>query len=434
MTHVVQTPNFTSKADEDDRLSLDEFLTEVYDYNKSEKARASKRNVYIRVKRYTMHDHGGLIPEEVWNYIREESKDNVDYRNRMGVEFLKGYVAFCKIDHPDIPIPLTGNSHKPGGKYSKPPGTYKLPPEKRKRKDYLCKVHDGTLGGTIGGCRTIMGRVGGIYIPDALAARRNLGISKIVKKGTYDVEEDEGKPLTAPQARCVIEALSNKKIIAICYFMNYTGFRIGEVFTVKKSDFTWDKEKQLYKVRIPARVIKDTITKGWRYLPDIGYEKIRPLLDGWEDHEHPFRVNENQKEASFSNNVRHALRVVYNAHPELCEFDEDNGRYFYNIHSWRARCSTEYARTQGIPDADGYLRHARGLTTYYKKSKEERENAFFSACPDMAIYQVDKVVAESKLKDIEIAKKDEQAVQILELQEQLKVMQTTMELNAKKSK
>jgi len=427
MAQAVHTPNFKSKPDEDLRLSLPDYLEEVYNFNKSEKARASKNNIYIRVKRYTMHDHGGLTPEQVWEYMRDTTKDNVDYRNRLAVEFLQGYVAFCKIDHPDIIIPLTGNSHKPGGKYSKPAGTYKLPPEKRKRKDYLCKVHDGTLGGTVGGCRTIMGRVGGIYIPDPLAERRLLGIPKIVKKGTYDVEEDEGQPLTASQARWVIEKLTNTKIIAICYFMNYTGFRSGEVYTVKKSDFIWDEKKQLYKVRLPSRVIKDTITKGWRYLPRIGYDKISPLLAGLPDEYHQFRATENQKAASFGNNVLHALRVVYNKHPELCEFDPENNRYFYNVHSWRARCSTEYARTQGIPDADGYIRHARGLTTYYTKSKEERENAFFEACSDLAIYQVDKVMAESKLKDVEISKMDNQEKRIRELEEKLARLDETKE-------
>lgn len=427
MAQSFKTPNFTNNEAGLDTLSIEEYLDEVYDFNKSEAARSAKNSVWIRVCRYTKHDHNGMTPQEVWGYIRETTKGNIDHRHKLAVEFLRGYVSFCKIDHPDIPIPLNKNTHKEGGNYSKPRGTYALPPEKRKRKNYLCKLRDTTLPGTVGGARTIMSRVGGIQVPDELVAHRIIGIPKIIRKGTYDVEEDEGKPLTAEQARFVIEKLSHDVVIPICYFMNYTGFRIGEVFTVKKSDFEWIEERQLLRVRIPSRVIKDTVTKGWRYLPPIAWEKIRPLLDGIPDDFHPFRSSEGQRLSSFENNVLKTLRVVYDKHPELREKDPDNNRFFFNTHSWRSRCSTEYARTQGIPNADGYIRHARGLTTYYKKTKEEREKAFFEACPDLAIYQVDKEVAKNKLQKIELSL-------MQNLQQQLDVVKEELERqkNAKK--
>lgn len=419
MAQVIKTPNLPENNGIE-LISIEAYLQEVYNYNKSDKARQAKKAVWVRLSRYTVHDHNGMTPDEVWSYIRTTTQNNVDKRNVDIVNFLKGFVAFCKIDHPDIIIKLTGNSHKEGGKYSKPIGTYTLSPEKRKRKDYLCKLNNNTLPAMVGGSKTIMSRVGGLSVSDTLSSHRILGVPKIVRKGTYDVEEDEGKPLTADQARYVIESLSHKKIISICYFMNYTGFRSGEVFNVKKSELVWDGEIKLLKVRIPPKVIKDTVTKGWRYATELTYEKIKPFLVGLGEDDHPFRTNENQSLESFEMNVRKTLRVVYNSREDLCEKDPDNNRYFYNVHSWRARNGTEYARTHGIPDADGYLRHARGLTTYYKKTKEEREQQFKRACLDLAIYQVDKKEAELKLKDREISENEILKKRIAIIEEEMK--------------
>jgi len=87
----------------------------------------------------------------------------------------------------------------------------------------------------------------------------------------------------------------------------------------------------------------------------------------------------------------------------------DSNRHKYNVHSWRKRCSTEYGRSAGESQADGYIRHAGNLKQYHLRSIKEREQMFRVACIDMAIDGLDKKDAELK-----VAQKEATKVQQLE--------------------
>ncbi len=83
----------------------------------------------------------------------------------------------------------------------------------------------------------------------------------------------------------------------------------------------------------------------------------------------------------------------------MTQIYEDTGRRKYNLHSWRKRCSTEYARANNESMADGYLRHSKYLAQYHQKTKEERVEAFRKAEMDLAIDETEKKNA--KIKELE---------------------------------
>jgi hypothetical protein len=262
-----------------------------------------------------------------------------------------------------------------------------------------------------------MSRIGGIDVPPKKVSDRIMGIPKTVKRGMYDLEEEDGKPLVAEQARFIIESLKDGKTIAACYFMNYSGFRSGEVYNVTVGELKWDEKLGLMKVKTPKIIEKEGVpSKGFRYGTLEVWEKVQSLIEGLKDSDHPFRANENQSKSAFVEGLHRKHRAVFETRADLNGFDKDVGRYEYNVHSWRARCATEYARTQGISDADGYIRHAGSMKQYFKKTPEERVQAFKEASIDLAIYQVDKKEAENKLKDVELSKMAELEKIIRELQ------------------
>ena len=81
---------------------------------------------------------------------------------------------------------------------------------------------------------------------------------------------------------------------------------------------------------------------------------------------------------------------------------EDSGRHKFNLHSWRKRCATEYARKNGEALAHGYIRHRKYLVMYIVKSKEERISYFKKAIMDLAIDEIEKSQYVIDKKDKEI--------------------------------
>ena len=103
---LAETPNFSKNEGGSNTVSIEEFFKEVYNYAHSDAALKSKKDQWKRINRYTKHDHNGLTPQQVWQYIRENTKDDVDEGHRLAAEFLRGYVTFCRIDNPDIKLDL----------------------------------------------------------------------------------------------------------------------------------------------------------------------------------------------------------------------------------------------------------------------------------------------------------------------------------------
>jgi hypothetical protein len=84
-----------------DTVTIEKYFEEVFDYNKSKSARVTKELHWMRICTYTKSVQD-CTPEECWTYIRESTKTDIDLRTKLAVEFLKKYVQFLKVDHPEI--------------------------------------------------------------------------------------------------------------------------------------------------------------------------------------------------------------------------------------------------------------------------------------------------------------------------------------------
>ena len=336
--------------------------------------------------------------DETLSWIYQQTLKDQDERERLAIEFLKKAVAFCKVDHPEIVLACGWSSKNQAPKLNP--------------KNYLKKLNDNTIPVWIASVVLYMRKVHNIklHYQDYV---HSIGIPVIVKKGIYD--DEDAMPLTTPQARAVIGLLKHWKTEVICRTMNDVGFRISEIYNVVESDFDFKADPPTLKV--PNYAVKGIKTRGVRYLEKLTVDAIKTLLTGNED-THPFRLKEKQKLETFETGVRTKLRSQYHK-LGLDDKYPDSTRYKYNVHSWRKRCSTEYGRTAGEAQADGYIRHAGNLKQYHLRSIEEREQMFRESCIDLAIDELDKKEAELK-----IAKKEASRVEILEKKLEILAKQT----------
>ena len=326
----------------------DRWIQEAYDRNHSESARDSRMNVLSRLDHYCNKVHE-MTPEEIFKWMKKEARTS-DALSQLAIDFLSQYVKFCQKDHPDIIL------HK-----GRTPKKKQLSVNKN---NFLHKLHDNSIGGNVARSRGFMSQVGGIRLHDDDMKR--VPIPTVVKKGQYDDEEAE--PLTAEQARNVIGRTRNHRAITLYHFMNDTGFRISEAGMVVDSDF--DLSANPPTVKVPNKSIKGIKSKGVRFLRNTTSNLVRTLFTDSDDH-YTFRNSTKQKIISFRSTELKKIKHVY----EVLGMDdtyEDTGRRKYNLHSWRKRCSTEYARSNNESMADGYLRHSKYLAQYHLKSKEER--------------------------------------------------------------
>ena len=359
-----KAPNLLKTPQLSKSFTRDRWIQEAYDKNHSISARDSRKNILSRLDHYCTKVHG-MSPEEIFEWMKKEA-DTPDSLTQIAIDFLSQYVKFCQKDHKDIIIDKGRNVT----------GEKKL-----NKKNYLHKLHDNSIGGNIARARGFMSQVGGIRIHNDDYKR--IPIPTVVKKGMYDDEEAE--PLTAQQARDVIGRTRDHRSITMYHFMNDTGFRISEVGMVKDSDFNLDTIPAT--VKTPSVSIKGVKSKGVRFLRSTTTRFVRTLI-GDDDH-YTFRKSDDQSVESFRRAELKKIKHVY----ESLGMDgiyEDTGRKKFNLHSWRKRCATEYARANNESMADGYLRHSKYLAQYHLKSKEERIEAFRRAEIDLAIDEIDK--------------------------------------------
>jgi hypothetical protein len=385
---VKNTPSLLKNPKLTKTYDRDRWIQEAYDKNHSESARESRKNVLSRLDHYCNKVHE-MKPEKVFEWIKKES-DSPETQTQIAIDFLSQYVKFCQKDHKDIIISKGRNVN---GK------------EKNLNKNnYLHKLHDNSIGGNIARSRGFMSQVGGIRLHNDDFKR--IPIPTVVKKGMYDDEDTE--PLTAEQARNVIGRTRDHRSITLYHFMNDTGFRISEAGMVVDSDF--DLEANPPTVKVPAVSIKGVKSKGVRFLRKHTAILVRTLLEN-DDH-FTFRKSNEQDLTAFR---RAELKKIKHVYEDLGMDDiyEDTGRRKYNLHSWRKRCATEYARSNNESMADGYLRHSKYLAQYHLKSKEERIEAFRRAEIDLAIDEIDKEkarTAEEKGKRARLEKEKNESV------------------------
>lgn len=382
----MKKPSLTIKPQLSDTYTRERWIEDSYQKNKSESARNSKIAVVSRLDHYCQKVHQ-MIPEEVFEWMKKESK-TPEMLIQYAIDFLSQYVKFCQEDHPDIIINKGSN-----------PEINKL-----NSKNYLHKLHNNSIAGQIHSSRGFMSQVGGIRIHHDDFKR--IPIPNTIKKGMY--EDEDSEPLTATQAREVISIVKNQRSVALYNFMNDTGFRIAEAGLVIDSDFDFNVSPP--SVKTPNISIKGVLTRGVRYMRSSTAHKIKRLLK--DDNHFTFRHSDSQSPLAFRNAEYKKLKEAYDK-LGMNKVDVDTGRRNYNLHSWRKRCGTEYARKNNESMSDGYLRHSKYLAQYHIKTKEERIEAFRRAEIDLAIDETEKLkVANRKL--------ESEKTELVKLQERFK--------------
>jgi hypothetical protein len=363
---VEKRPKLVAKPQLSTTNSREKWIEAGYTKNNSLSARDSRVAVVSRLAHYCLKVHG-MQPEQVFNWMKKQAK-TPDTLTRLAVDFLKQYVEFCKQDHKDIVI-SKGRGKNPDKKILN-------------KNNYLHKLHDNSISGNVARSRRFMSQVGGIRIHDDDMIE--VAMPTVIKKGQYDDEEAE--PLTAEQAREVIGLTRDHRARVIYNFMNDTAFRISETGLVTDSDF--DLESNPPSVKLPRLSSKGVRGNGVRYLRDSTARLVKTLLRDNPDN-FTFRKTNHQTLVSFRHAELKKIKIVYRK-LGMTQTYEDSGRSKYNMHSWRKRCGTEYARNNNESLSHGYLRHSKYLAQYLIKTKEERIEAFRRAEVDLAVDEANK--------------------------------------------
>ncbi len=387
---ILKKPSLAIKPQLSDTYTRERWIEEAYQKNKSVSAKLTRIQVISRLDHYCQKIHQ-MIPEEVFEWMKKESKNNSEMLTQYAIDFLSQYVKFCQEDHSDIIISRGRN-----------PKANKL-----NKNNYLHKLHNNSIAGQIHSSRGFMSQVGGIRIHHDDFKR--IPIPNTVKKGMY--EDEEAEPLTAEQAREVISVVKNQRSITLYNFMNDTGFRIAEAGLVVDSDFDFNVSPPT--VKTPNISIKGVLTRGVRYMRSSTAHKVKRLLK--DDNNFTFRHSVNQSPLAFRNAEYKKLKEAYDK-LGMSKIDPDTGRRNYNLHSWRKRCGTEYARNNNESMSDGYLRHSKYLAQYHIKTKEERIEAFRRAEIDLAIDETEKLKVKTKSLESKEKELDEKTRRIDELE------------------
>ena len=180
--------------------------------------------------------------------------------------------------------------------------------------------------------------------------------------------------------------------------MNDTGFRISEAGQIQEKHIHFDKNP--VEVYLPQENSKGKNAGGTRYVRPETAKRLRVLCRGNPEY-FVFKMYDSQNIIRFRHNELARIRKTYDSLGMTERYDE-SGRHKYNLHSWRKRCATEYARKNGEALAHGYIRHRKHLAMYIIKTKEERISYFQKAVIDLAIDEIEKSRNALERKDKEI--------------------------------
>jgi len=379
---IMKKPSLKINPQLTDSYSRERWIADAYETNGSESAKLARVSIVSRLDHYCLKVHK-MKTEDVFEWMKKEAKTS-EILTQYAIDFLSQYVKFCQKDHKDIIINKGRNTK-----------TNKL-----SKKNYLHKLHNNSIPGKVFSSRGFMSQVGGIRIHNDDMKR--VPIPNTIKKGMYDDEEAE--PLTAEQARNVISMVKNQRSIAIYNFMNDTAFRISETSMVVDSDFDFNARPPT--VKTPNISVKGVLTRGVRYMRLSTSVQIQRLLTG-DDKHFTFRHTDSQTMLAFRNAEYKKIKQAYDK-LGMDKVNDDTGRRNFNLHSWRKRCGTEYARSNNESMSDGYLRHSKYLAQYHLKTKEERIEAFKRAEIDLAIDETEKLKVKNR--DLEEEKSELEAL------------------------
>jgi len=303
------------------------------------------------------------------------------------LRFLDEFVKWMLLDHPNITMKRGCNNSV---KFSL----------KRKNKNSV-SVYFATI-------RKYLSQVGGIRLHDDDI---KMDVTK-PKTTSGDYEDEEAEPLTAEQARQVIEITKSQRSITLYHTMNDTGFRISEAGQIQEKHIKFDKNP--VEIFLPQENSKGKNAGGTRYVRPETAKRLK-LLTKNNPERFVFKMHENQSIIQFRHNELARIRKTYNQ-IGMDECYETSGRHKFNLHSWRKRCATEYARKNGEALAHGYIRHRKHLAMYIVKSKEERIDYFKKAMMDLVIDPTEKQKLEIQSLEKDKFKLEKKNAELMEMQ------------------
>ena len=361
-----------------DRITREEFLGKIYAKTESESSLETAKS-HLNNLDFFCQDKYNRETETVLSDLREDMKETRSITKSL--RFLDEFVKWLLEDHPNI---MSSRGVHKSVKFSL----------KRKNRNTV-PVYFATI-------RKYLSQVGGIRIHNDDI---KMDVTK-PKTDSGDYEDEEAEPLTAEQARRVIELTTDIKTIALYHTLNDTGFRISEAGQIQEKhiDFT----KNPVEIFLPKNNSKGKNAGGIHFVRDETAKRLEILCANNEEH-YVFKMHDKQSTMQFRRNHLARIRKTYNK-LGMNQCYKESGRHKYNLHSWRKRCATEYARKNGEALAHGYIRHRKYLQMYFVKSKEEKIEYFKRAIEDLAIDEIEKIrhKIDEKEKEIQDMKKKQQ--------------------------
>lgn len=341
-----------------DRISRQEFFEKIYSKSRSEST------VQTAKAHLTNLDH---FSKDTYNRGTDSILE--DLRNDMNVtrsptkvlRYLDEFVKWMQKDHPNIILHKGRNNSI---------------------EYYLRKKNPNSISPYFATVRKYLSQVGGIRLHNDDI---KMDVTK-PKTTNGDYEDEESEPLIAQQARNVIELTTNQKSITLYHTMNDTGFRISEAGKIQEKHIHF--EMNPVEIYLPQENSKGKNAGGTRYVRPETTKRLKLLCKNNPEH-FVFKLYDSQDIVQFRHNELARIRRTYDA-LGMTEKYSDTGRHKYNLHSWRKRCATEYARKNGESLAHGYIRHRKHLAMYIVKTKEERTSYFKRAMIDLAIDEIEK--------------------------------------------
>ena len=367
-----------------DRITREIFYEKIYVKSGSESSLETAK-AHLKNLDYFCQDQYNRETITILSDLRENMESTRSPTKVL--RFLDEFVKWMLQDHPNIEFTI-GRGNK---------ATRFL----RKKNNNSIPVYFATI-------RKYLSQVGGIRLHDDDI---KMDVTK-PKVSNGDYEDEEAEPLTAKQARDIIELSTDQKSITLYHTMNDTGFRISEAGQIKEKHIHF--EKNPVEIYIPKENSKGKNSGGTRYIRPETAKRLKVLCKG-EPERFVLKTSQTQSLLYFRHNELRKIRKTYNLLGMTQRYD-DSGRHKFNLHSWRKRCATEYARNNGEALAHGYIRHRKHLAMYIVKTKEERESYFQKAVIDLAIDPTEKQKIEIQSLEKEKSLLEKKNTELMEMQ------------------
>ena len=195
-----------------DRIGRDQFLEKVYQTSQSQSTRESAHAHLTNLDLYCK-DKYDRDTDTVLDDLRTDME--ITRSPAKVLRFLDDFVSWLQVDHPHI---LLTKARHNSAKY------------------YLRKKNKNSISHYFSTSRKYLSLVGGIRIHDDDI---KMAITK-PKADTGNYEDEESEPLTAEQARAIIELTTDQQSITLYHFLNDVGFRMTETCLVQEKHINFE--------------------------------------------------------------------------------------------------------------------------------------------------------------------------------------------------